>query len=408
MEAATEAKQALNVLVTGAAYSAGYATVKALRRRGHTVVAAVQDADGAQALRQLGALPAYPDLQRASSLRSLLQMAEVNAIVHAAPQALAGIPHETRVDARATQDCADMANALAQALRSYPVPRIVALSFAYLYAESASAVTEDAANSKESAWQPLLSAEAALSQPHIQATILRAGAIYGGKSPATSELAAAIKRSQRVPSSEASTAWIHEDDLAQAIVALLEAPPPTGTAIFNAAAVKASPNAFAQALAESLGLPSLRFAGDGFIRRLRSPAPSERLLTRKTHINSDKLAQLLAWQPRHTSLASGLEATALAWRMQAAGRSADFYEKYEDLAAKAIAEISYDLPLPAPDPAPSAPKPAPKQPAPVAAKAKTSAAAGPAPWNESDAKREERRRRALERKAKRAAKQARN
>ena len=104
-----------------------------------------------------------------------------------------------------------------------------------------------------------------------------------------------------------------------------------------------------------------------------------------------------------------MEATALAWRMQDAITPDDFYNAYEDAAAKAIEAFAYDTALL--EPVAEAEETAPAPEAAAETPAPTQAAApppsdGPTPWNEDEAKREERRRKALERKAKRAAKSA--
>ena len=83
----------------------------------------------------------------------------------------------------------------------------------------------------------MLAAEAALKDSGLSGYIVRSGYVYGGNNPSTVALADAIKASQRLPSGALPASWIHEDDLASALVTLLEAEAdPEGMAItINAA-----------------------------------------------------------------------------------------------------------------------------------------------------------------------------
>ena len=151
-----------------------------------------------------------------------------------------------------------------------------------------------------------------------------------------------------------------------------------------------------------------RFATGGFLSTLREQSLRDKLLAREIVIDSSQIRERFGWQPRHESLESGLDATALVWRMKDAVKAESFYS-YEDAARAAIESFAYDVALPEPaaaqaEPAAEATAAAP-EPTPVKAAAPPPSD-GPTPWNEDEAKREERRRRALERKAKRAAKSA--
>ena len=145
----------------------------------------------------------------------------------------------------------------------------------------------------------------------------------------------------------------------------------------------------------------------GFLAMLREKTLRDKLLEREIIIDSGLLRDRFAWQPRHDYLDSGMEATALVWRMKDAVPAEAFYG-YEDAAHAAIASFAYEVALPAPvaaeETSPSEAQAAP-EPVPVEA-SPPPPSDGPTPWNEDEAKREERRRRALERKAKRAAKSA--
>ena len=170
-----------------------------------------------------------------------------------------------------------------------------------------------------------------------------------------------------------------------------------------------SPDDCAGAIGASLGLGAPRFATAGLFDMFRQQTFRDKLLGREAVISSRKLRDEFGWQPRHSGVEQGMEAAALVWRMRDAVNADDFYNVYEDKAARAIENFAYDVALPEPVPAAEAPaavSEAAPAPAPTAASsvaATPPASDGPTPWNEDEAKREERRRRALERKAKRAA-----
>ncbi len=404
-----EATQAMNILVTGGAEGAGLATARALLRRGHKVAATACDADGALAVRIAGALPVFPDLARASEILSILQMTKADAVVHAGPQFFGGAPHAGAEYARCADQLVQYSAAVIEAAKLHRVKSLISLSFGYLYEAGHRAAKEGDHDTHDRDYAPMLAAEAFARESGLNGYIIRSGYIYGGNSADTAALAEAIKGSRRLTPGSQPASWIHEDDLASAIASLLESDSePDGIAMINAAAnAAASPDEFSAALSHALGLSEPRFATGGFLSMLREQSLGDKLMAREIVIDSSQLRERFAWQPRHESLESGLEATALVWRMKDAVQAESFYH-YEDAARAAIESFAYDVALPEPAAAqaePTAEAAATPEPATVKAAAPPPSD-GPTPWNEDEAKREERRRRALERKAKRAAKSA--
>ncbi len=402
-----EANKQMSVFVTGGAEDVGLATVRVLLKRGHKVVASACTSDGALALRQAGALPVYPDLGRASDVFSALQMAQADAIIHAIPQFCGGLPHSGAAFAERGAQLLQFTWAVAQAARQHGVNRIVSLSFGYLYDAGQGAAIEGDHDAHDSEFAPMLAAEAALKDSGLKGYIVRSGYIYGGNNPATVSLADAIMASQRLPAGALPASWIHEDDLAAAFVTLLEADDePEGVSVINAADdTVCSPDECAGAISAALGLGAPRFAAAGLFDMLRQKTLRDKLLGREVVISSRKLRDEFGWQPRHSGIEPGMEASALVWRMQDAVNADDFYNVYEDKAAQAIEDFAYDVALPEPVAAAAA-EPAVAEavaaPPPTVVKA-APPSDGPTPWNEDEAKREERRRKALERRAKRAA-----
>lgn len=404
-----EATQAMNILVIGGAEGAGLATARALLQRGHKVAATACDADGALAVRIAGALPVFPDLARASEILSVLRMTKAEALVHAGPQFFGGPPHAGAEFDNCTDQLVEYSVAVAEAAKQHRVKRFISLSFGYLYEAGHGAAKEGDYDTHDRDYAPMLAAEAFARASGLNGYIIRSGYIYGGNSADTAALAEAIKSSRRLSAGGQPASWIHEDDLASAITALLESDSePDGIEMINAASnAAASPDEFSAALSHALGLSEPRFAAAGFLSMLREQSLRDKLMAREIVIDSSQIRERFAWQPRRESLESGLEATALVWRMKDAVQAESFY-RYEDAARAAIESFAYEVALPEPDavqPEPSAEVASAPEPTPVKAVAPPPAG-GPTPWNEDEAKREERRRRALERKAKRAAKSA--
>jgi len=403
----SDSKKSMSVFVTGGAEDVGLATVRALLKRGHKVVASACTSEGALALRQAGALPVYPDLGRASDVFSALQMAQADAIIHAIPQFCGGLPNSGAAFAGRGAQLLQFTRAVAEAARQHGVRRILSLSFGYLYDAGQGAAIEGDHDARDSEFAPMLAAEAALKDSGLKGYIVRSGYVYGGNNPSTVSLADAIMASQRLPAGALPASWIHEDDLAAALVALLEADDqPEGVSVINAADDSVcSPDDCAGAVSAALGLGAPRFAAAGLFDMLRQKTLGDKLLGREAVISSQKLRDEFGWQPRHSGIEPGMEASALVWRMRDAVNAEDFYNVYEDKAAQAIEDFAYDVALPEPVAAAAA-EPAVAEAAAAPAPVKAAApppSDGPTPWNEDEAKREERRRKALERKAKRAA-----
>ena len=404
-----ESKKTLNIFVTGGSESAGLAALKTLLANGHQLAAATDNAEGALAIRRAGALPVYPDLTRESEVLSSLRMTNADVLVHAAPQNLGGVPQASLDNA----DClVTSSRAVMQAAKAHGLRKVIAVSFAYLYdSRHSDPAAEDAHNVHGSHYQPMLAAEALWLDSGLNVSVIRAGYIYGGGSRGTVALAEDIKRSRRLPDGRHPASWIHEDDLAAAVAALIEADDdPSAAEIINAAAdAPQSPNDFASGLSRALGLRPPNVAAPGWMTRLRRETLADKLLKREILIDSRKIKQQYGWRARYATIEQGLEATTLAWRMREAADPDDFYNIYEDkaAAAAAIEAAVSERTLPPPaiieDEKPAAESPPPPKPMQASAPPPSD---GPTPWNEDDAKREERRRKALERKAKRAAKRA--
>lgn len=406
-------KTPLNIFVTGGSTSAGLATVKALVRNGHKVVATTTNADGARAIRNAGALPAYPDLTREGEILSAMRMANADIVVHAAPQKFGQIPQANFDYVGKAQWLVDSTNAVVSAAGRNEVNKIISISFGYLYdVHHGESATEDGHVVHGKEYEPMLHAEAAVLDGGIDGYVIRAGYIYGGNSMGTTSISEVIRNGHSVPSGKHHAAWVHEDDLAQLIVKLVEAESDKDTLaeIINAADDHPqTPDAFAQLLGNETGITALSYASSGGIMTLiRGETLRDKLLAREISLDSTKARQKYGWKPQYASAEAGMDATSLIWRATEATVYDD--HDYVDKAAEAIAALESGIALALPEEveeeAPAKveekPKPAPKPQASKPAEEPD----GPTPWSESEDAMEERRRKALERKKARAEKRA--
>lgn len=403
-------KKTFNIFVTGGSESVGLAVTKALLRKGHHVVATASDADGALALRQAGALPVYPDLTREGEVLSALQMANADIVVHAAPQLLGGVP-QADFDYQSHQDwLVESTNAVVQAAGKNEVDKIISISFGYLCdGHHGEASTEDAHTVHDKAYTAMLQAEAAVLDGGVDGYVVRAGYIYGSNSRGTSMLTDTIKASQSVYGGTQPASWVHEDDLAGAIVALVESESDGDSLaeIINVADDQPqSANDFANALGEALGFGGISFMSPSIMTIIRGATLRDKLMVREINLDTTKIKEKYGWQPQHPTVASGVEATSLVWRMNDATTPADYYDVYEDKAADSIKALlsgqALKLPVEVKKEEPVKEKPVVEKKAPV----KAAALDGPTPSSESDEKMEARRLKALERKRLRAEKRA--
>jgi len=392
-------KKTFNIFVTGGSESVGLATVKALLANGHTVVATATDADGALAIRRAGALPVYPNLTREGEILSALRMADVDIVVHCAPQGFGGIPQSDFDYAGHTEWLVETTNTVVAAAGKNEVEKIVSVSFGYL---------QDV-EMRDSDYAPMLKAESAVLDGGIDGYVVRAGYIYGGDNYGTKMVGDELKNTRAIHKGTHNASWIHEEDLANAIVALVEAESDGDTLaeIVNVADdTPQSPNDFATALGAVLGFQTVNFASPGFMTMLRGETMRDKLLKREVVLDTSVIKDKYGWSAKHPTTETGFDVTTLAWRMEEATDHNAFHTEYEDKATEAIEALKSGAPAEALPEEVEEAKPEPKQeeakPAQAAKPAAPPPSDGPAPWNEDEAKREERRRRALERKKKRA------
>jgi nucleoside-diphosphate-sugar epimerase len=108
--------------------------------------------------------------------------------------------------------------------------------------------------------------------------------------------------------------WIHEADLARAIVLAAEQQPPNQ--ILNITDDSpASAAEFAAYVAGGLGVSApARMSGPAFAVNRMTSEMQRRLMDTSMRVKNDKAKQVLGWTPRHTGFRPGIDQALMVWR----------------------------------------------------------------------------------------------
>lgn len=313
-------EQPLSIFITGADHGVGLALVSAASKRGHRVVGTTSmGTEGAVRIRQMGGVPTYPDLTRGGELRSMLQMTKPDVIVNCAPQTLGGVPQVPLDYDAALHELLLGTQTLAALAPQVGARKLIHLSFAALYGDTSSPASEDHETHAENAFfDAALQAEAAVLDGAVAAAIVRAGTIFGGLHAATRDLARLMLDGKRVIGGHHPIAWIHEDDLASALLLLAEQDFEPGS-IFNVALDEfISPDEFAKRFGTEYG-PGEPSKIPDFLLPLRTTELQREMMELHTRVSSKRMREF-GWSPAYPSLAAGMDRTLLTWRAEEADK----------------------------------------------------------------------------------------
>ncbi len=308
----TASSGSLSVFINGGTSLLGRALMRQLIAAGHRVTATVRSSAEAAQVRADGALPAYPDLLRAGELRSAIAVAKANVVVNFAPTYSLQPPHRV-TDWDAQFPVVDRGTAaLLEAAQATEVEFLVQGSFAFLGGD------ESHHGDHEPPSTPFVDAarraEQHTARSGVAACVLRFGFVYSAESPALAELRTALLRGRMVMtgSGHARANWIHAEDGARA-AALALMVRPAGETLYVVDDRPMTPAAFAQTLAEQLGVlltaqpPALArglFANPAQLAMLEQPSGAS---------NAETKARL-DWTPQYPTASKGLEQALMVWR----------------------------------------------------------------------------------------------
>lgn len=327
MDAAASQENKLNIFVTGADRGVARVTVRALRKQGYNVIGSTRrGAKGAERIREDGALPVYPDMSRAGEIRSALQFCKADIIIHLEPQQLNGVPLVNLDWRSGAASLAAETDALVTAAGQAGIKRLIFAGAGFAYgSQDAHLIDEATPLARENALQRALAdAEAAVLDGGIAAYALRAGFVYGSQAWATRALHDALRMGKGVLSGAGVSSWLHEEDLAQALVKLvaLELSDEEARAtVYNIGGEEqAAPDQFADAFGAAVGIGTPSRVNP-LLRLLRDDAVQNALLNDAKPLKTAKVREELSWLPQFGALRAGIERTLLLWRAEGADQT---------------------------------------------------------------------------------------
>lgn len=316
-----EDKQPLNIFITAADSSLGQIITRQAVADGHHVFGATQQGStGAFTIRDAGGIPLYPETTRGSSLRSALLMAKADVVIHlAAAVAVNSLPYIPFDYAGQLDAVQNGTQALIAAAGQTGVKRFIHVSSAALYRnDDHAAATEDSSidASSNALFEALAGAEAAVLDGALPAVVLRAGFLYGGHTPANDALVEAIRAGRGIVTGTGTAALIHDEDLADVILALIEAELSEAPVLNVVDDTPAPIDALLQTLGQEIGVEPVQL--NNFMAERRVSDLQRALLNQTTRVDNSKVKALLDWSPQYPAYPAGIEKMLLLWRVEEA------------------------------------------------------------------------------------------
>lgn len=324
----TNTAQQTPFFIGGADTGTGFALLRYLTAQGYPVIGAVVPSlAAAQALREVGGLPAYADPFRVGELRSVMSITGANPIVvNAGLQVLNEAPLMPRGWQKELPRIVEGTAALLEAAKAAGAAHFIHISYAFLYNEDSEGAVDETAsliNPRDYENNPVLTAalkaEALVQSSGLPYTILRAGLIYGADVTNFKQLADLLRAGRYGLSGEGDTFsnWIHADDLANAV--LLAAQRGISGETFNIVDDEpVSPNGFVREFSKRLGItPPMHIPA--LLAFLRGNMTNRVVMLLSAPALNRKAKQMLGWQPKYPSRATGFDAVLLEWRAREAG-----------------------------------------------------------------------------------------
>jgi nucleoside-diphosphate-sugar epimerase len=212
---------------------------------------------------------------------------------------------------------ADGTRALVQAAEAAGVEYLVLTSYAFLYGgRAAGDDTTEPDPGASPIFQAALAAEEAVLGSSVPGCVLRAGFIYGARSPETITLRDSLVHGRSLALGEASASvnWVQIDDLARAVVQAIQARP--AKVVLNI--VDDQPASAADVVAYLAQIMNLRPPGraPGFLVSRRLGKTQAELLARTSRASSARAAEVLSWRPRFATFRQGIDDTLLTLRAE--------------------------------------------------------------------------------------------
>ena len=305
----------MRIFVAGATGAIGRALVPRLVRAGHNVTGLTRSPEKAVLVRELGAEPAVADALDEGGIRTAIEAARPDVIVHELTD-LKGALDLRRFDrafAGSNRLRTVGTDHLLAAARDFGVKRFIAQSFCgWPYARDGGNVkTEDDPLDPDPPREMRRTLDAIRHLEHAVTTsaapdgvVLRYGGFYGPGTGALDAMTIDQLRKRRVPLIGGGTAWwsfIHVEDAAEATALAVE----RGSGIYNIVDDEPAPvHEWLPALAAMLGArPPLHVPA--WLARLVAGEHLVAMMTESRAGSNARAKRELSWQPRHPSWRQG-------------------------------------------------------------------------------------------------------
>jgi nucleoside-diphosphate-sugar epimerase len=292
----------------------GRQLISTLLNHGYRVTARTNSSEGAEQIRQLGGLPVFAQLDRASEIRSMLQMSKAQVVIHTASQ---NANHPPFITPEVTPDTLQKeAQAVIQASREAGISYLVHLSYAFLYGDTGDQVADEStqlASNDDAYIKAGKAIESMVKVGEVPYSIVRLGYLYGAESNVLKQIDKTLKAARPVNSGDGKNlaSWISVED-ASNLVAQVVAQRPV-EAVYNGVDDQpTSLKTFVDFLLTSQGLQTSSPVAS--ILSLFLPKKSTSLLNFSTQVSNAKAKEELGWNLKFPSYQEGLKDLLMAWR----------------------------------------------------------------------------------------------
>jgi nucleoside-diphosphate-sugar epimerase len=308
----------VKALVVGSTGALGVPVVRQLIERGHDVSGLTRSPEKARLLEDLGARAVLGDVLDAQRMKEVAVEVRpegvvqlLNALPKRGPIRIGELEGTNELRIKGTENV--LAGAASAGARRFIAESMI---FGYGYRAGDRIVTEDdpfgvstSIDDVDRALNALVSLETQVLDASLEGVVLRLGLFYGPGVGSTEFMAHLLRRRMMVlPGGGRGVAsWIHVEDAASAVVAVLEDPAPGS--VYNVVDdVPASTRDFVAALSAARGLPGARSIPK-WLARLGGRYATM-VVNATLRVSNEKIKDELGWTPRYPSIREGLSSPA--------------------------------------------------------------------------------------------------
>lgn len=303
-----------NIFLTDGDNPLGRQLIQTLSALGYRVTARTHSSNGGEVIRQLGGLPVFAQLDRATEIRSMLQMSKAEIVIHTASQN-ANHPPFIRPEITPETMQKEMQSVI-QASSDAGVDYFIHLSYAFLYGDTGEQLADEDAKlaSNDDAYiKAGKTLETWVKDSGLAYSIIRLGYLYGAESDVLKQVDRTLKAARPIESGDGKNlaSWISVSDSANLIAQVVEKRP--SEAVYNGVDDHpASLKAFSDFLLTAQGLQTSSPIAS--ILGMFLPKKATSLLNFSTQVSNAKAKQELGWDLKFPSYQEGLKDLLMAWR----------------------------------------------------------------------------------------------